>query len=349
MELGSRENVMRWVDAARSAGLVDSVEERGAVSRIRSGNKSLLLSWDGDNFAVVDEARPAHMVEVKSKAPISAVKVLSRHLFGQGDHEFDGKAYSGVSLYPRKVTNRGVEFETPSGRRWVCSSNEVRVTLGLYDLLYSANNESSILMMPMLYNEGTPSVQVQASVDRLKPYFFGIRSEFLSNRFTVTLGGLTVPPSSSGDVARINSEFGDRSVVGNKAPTLSSVIDSSDEMAITLKNQKLSMVASSMHDGIEYSVDAQGVMGSDRLTAVLEIEGSSYADLPYGVVVKDNRSKAILSSAYRGSSSSDLRSDSWIKKAAIPSSALARVASKYFPEQLAEAFQSGTSVSFNLG
>lgn len=349
MATGDKDNVLRWIESAQSAQLVDGTEGSGEMIRVRSGDVSLILSWYGDSYAVIDESRPSEFVEVRGKAPASAVRFLANSLFGTGSADFDGKAYSDVSVYPYKATGTGLEFRTPSGRSWVCSSSEPRITMGLYDLLYAAGNEAAILMMPMLWAEGTPTVALQSAVDRFKPYFFTIRSEFLSSRFTATLGDVTVPPASARDVAAINSVFGDNSKIGNKAPVMSTVIGNSDEMTLQLKDRSLCLLCSSMVNGIGYTADAHGTVDSSKLSAVLELEGSSYSDLPYGIAVREAQSKSLLGSAYRGKTSVEARSGCWVKSRSLTNSERVKVASRYFPAQVADALTAGMSVDFSLG
>lgn len=238
-----------YLRALTSYSLADSAvfdpeSGRGCVT-VGSSNYPFAIKEKG--FAIAGSVNKAFFCE--NPEPV-LTKVLSSELFGTKTATFSGKTYNSATVYPVAVQSDAVKFSTASGKQFVVSSDNCRVTLGLYDLLYSRNGEHSVLMLPELLPSGGDNVAIASS--KVAECFCTLRSESLGEDFAHVYNGKVICPGDVTQYASINQALGDYSTVGTRAPAVEDVLQSAKDLVLSSNKEGYTLSGSISFDGVTY-------------------------------------------------------------------------------------------------
>lgn len=225
--------------------------------------------------------------EVFTNHPAAIVRLVANKLFGLATVDFKGNKYSGVSIYPNRVLSSGVEFKTANGKTFIVSSDETRVTLGLYDLLYTASGEHSILMMPTLYGSSPTIEKVAANIERMKPYFVSIRSQYLSPKCSTVCGDLIAVAANYQKHLKINEYLGDKSRPSSCVPTVAEALASSKSCNLKTVQSGYTLNFSVPGDTVKYHFSGDAKIDLASVQAAVSSAGEGMYSLASGVSVTD--------------------------------------------------------------
>lgn len=271
------------------SAVYDPASGQGAL--IFSGKSTISFSLKEKGF-VVSGKDP---VEIYCPNPeASLVRVLSAKLFGTTNAKFGNKVYNSVTIYPKSVRSDGVVFSTADGKEFIQSSSNTRVTLGLYDILYSRNADSSVLMLPELLPSGNDVVSIASQ--KLRDCFVSVKNECLMP------GATTITPEvciASGDISsytKINKLYSDLSLIGSAAPTAEQIVDNCDSVVIQSAKTGYTMSSQlSLDTGISYHLDEVIQPSFALVQSTLNSANHLVNELELGVILSGAHRQAIKS------------------------------------------------------
>jgi len=271
--------------------LVDSAifDEESGHGAIVSDKETLPFSLKEKGF-VVSGKDPLETYCPNPEA--SLVRILSARLFGVKDAVFNGKNYSGVTVYPTKVRSDGVVFSTANGKEFISSSSNTRVTLGLYDILYSRNADSSVLMLPELLPSGSDVVAIASQ--KFRDCFVSVKTESIMSGATTCTESVCI---TSGDVSKyvkINQMYGDNSKLGDAAPTAEQMAEHGTDYV--LQNSKAGYVLScklGLDTGISYLLEEEVKPSFALVQSSVTAANGLISELDKGVIFSSEHREAI--------------------------------------------------------
>lgn len=272
--------VTRFLSALTSNKLVDSAPYKNGKGALVISDKIIPFSIQEKGFAVGGDSP----VECYCPNPeASLVRVLSCKLFGVTDVKFKDKLYSSVNVYPKAVRSDGVLFSTADGREFLASSSNTRVTLGLYDILYSRNADSSVLMLPELLPSGSDVVSIASR--KVSQYFVSPKNEILSSSLSLVTDEFVASGADVETFKRINAIYQDKSVVAEKAPTPDDLVAVASQAVLSNTANGYRMSASiSLDGGLNYHLEEDVKPSFALVQSSVLAAGEAISDLERGII-----------------------------------------------------------------
>lgn len=277
--------VEEFLNACKSVGAIDSFAVTPSKLLIKQNGKSLMVHCAKDAFFLVSSASVTKGLEVRTnKRDAVLSRVLASKLLGVTDAKFGDKEYKGVSVYPTKVLNAAVEFSTASGKTFLVNSSNTRVTLGLYDILYSAGGEHSILMLPELY----PSDPVRVA----SSFAVGPRDEFLSEQLVSAVGDFVALPTEKKTRLRQNFFYYGANYEG-KLDT-AAIVSKATRCRISSSEHGYQLETKSIVSGVEYQFSGSCMLPLEAVKSELVHAGGDIFSLKDGCdLAEDAASKLV--------------------------------------------------------
>lgn len=286
--------VTDFLDALVSHKLVDKTFYKEGRGALVISEKVIPFSVKEKGFAVGGDSP----VECYCPNPAaSLVRVLSCQLFGTTDAKFKDHVYSSVNMYPKAIRSDGVLFATANGKEFLASSSNSRVTLGLYDLLYSRNADSSILMMPELI----PSKDVVSIANhKAAKYFVFPKNSVLSSSLTAVTDEVIVTGADTEKAKQINNIYSDKSILGNNAPANADLVEVSSQCILSsTKNGYTLSSQLSLDNGITYHLEEEIKPEFSLVQSSVLAANALLSDLDKGVIFSAKHKQALKNMRYQ--------------------------------------------------
>lgn len=294
-----------FLTVLRDMNFISDYTSEGDKFSFTCGNNTTLVTEGQSGFFMFSSAHPDRASEVFSnkKDPV-LVKSIANRVLGVADIRFKDKVYSGVNIAPSKIVDGSVEFKTAKGNTFIVSNNDVKVTLGLYDILYSVGAEHSILMMPLLYPKNPTKLALMSSVDAfgdfsdtelkyLSQYAVSIRNDFISSSVTSGSFGLCSTPLDFIERKKVNNAlYKSKSPVSTKSLSVKDIVSKADSLAVKLEKDGYGVTAIKSFGGVEYIFSGKCQVPVEVVGVALSGERKDMYSLTSGVSFKSKASIA---------------------------------------------------------
>lgn len=280
--------IEEFLNSCKSVGAIDSYTATPSKVLVKQNGKSLMVYRDKGSFFLVSSASVDKGLEVRTNGGEKILaRVLASKLLGTRDATFAGKEYHDVSVYPTKVLSSAVEFSTARGKTFLVNSSNTRITLGLYDILYSTGGEHSILMLPDLFPKDPVPVASSFSV--------GLRDEFLSQQLISSVGDFVALPTEQKTRLRQNFFFYGKNQ--KSAVDVNKVIGSSTKCKIASSVSGYQLDTKAIVSGVEYQFSGTCMLPLDLVMSELKHSGGDTFNLKDGFMLAEDSAAKLISSA----------------------------------------------------
>lgn len=283
------EMVTRFLGALVANKLVDSAPFKDGKGAIVISDKILPFAIKEKGFAVGGDT-PLECYCPNPEA--SLIRVLSNKIFGTTTAKFKDTVYNSVNIYPKAIRSDGIIFATANGKEFLTSSSNTRVTLGLYDILYSRNADSSILMLPELLPSGSNVVNIASQ--KVRDCFVSLKNEVLSASLTTVTDEAIVSGKDTKKAMQVNAIYSDKSALGASAPLNKDLLQVSE--STTLTSSKTGYILSSdlsTNTGITYHLEESVKPDFSLVQSSVLAANHVVSDLEKGVIFSSNHRQAV--------------------------------------------------------